>query len=187
MQSNLGLFLTKRSLLNADAEALVEIERQRRFTFAELNERCNRIANVLRDKGIGKDDRVALLMMNGVEYVESFFACAKVGAVIVPLNWRLVPDELEFILKDSGSVALIFDSEFDESAQALQGRDVDVSNWIRVGDDASRADWAESYDAATAAASADEPTVEAGGSDRLFIINLPNNLGIGGKSKSLER
>ena len=178
MQSNLGLFLTKRGLLNAGEEALVEVERQRRFTYAELNDRCNRIANVLREKGIGKDDRVALLMMNGVEYVESFFACAKVGAVIVPLNWRLVPDELEFILKDSGSVALIFDSEFDESAQALQGRDIDIRDWIRVGDDASRADWASNYDGVTAAASADEPTLEADGGDRLFIMYTSGTTGL---------
>ncbi len=178
MQSNLGLFLTKRGLLTAGEEALVEVERQRRFTYAELNERCNRIANVLREKGVGKDDRVALLMMNGVEYVESFFACAKIGAVIVPLNWRLVPDELEFILKDSGSVALIFDSEFDESTQALQGRDIDVRDWIRVGDDASRADWADDYDAAMAAASADEPTIEADGGDRLFIMYTSGTTGL---------
>ncbi len=178
MQSNLGLFLTKRALLNADAEALVEVERQRRFTYTELNDRCNRIANVLRERGVGKDDRVALLMMNGVEYVESFFACAKVGAVIVPLNWRLVPDELEFIINDSGSVALIYDSEFDDSAAALQGRETGVRNWIRVGDDASRPGWADNYDDETAAVSSDESAVEADGDDRLFIMYTSGTTGL---------
>ena len=50
--------------------------------------------------------------MNGVEFVESFFALAKLGAVVVPLNWRLVPDELAFILQDSGATVLVYDGEF---------------------------------------------------------------------------
>ncbi len=53
--------------------------------------------------GVKPGDRVALLMMNGAEFIESFFAVAKIGAVNVPLNWRLVADELEFILKDAGA------------------------------------------------------------------------------------
>ena len=62
--------------------------------------------------GVEPEDRVAIAMMNSAEFIETYFAIAKLGAVIVPLNWRLVPDELEFILKDSGSSTLIFGEEF---------------------------------------------------------------------------
>ncbi|GIS52122.1 MAG: hypothetical protein Ct9H90mP27_6130 [Gammaproteobacteria bacterium] len=50
--------------------------------------------------------------MNSIEFMESYFALAKIGAVVFPLNWRLVPDELEFILKDSGAKRVFFDEDF---------------------------------------------------------------------------
>ena len=101
--SNIGHFVTKRALLNPDLEAFVDVDTDRRFTFAELNDRVNRTAHVLTDAGVGRGDRVGLMMMNSVEFEESFFAVAKLGAVVVPLNWRLVPDELAFILGDAGA------------------------------------------------------------------------------------
>jgi acyl-CoA synthetase (AMP-forming)/AMP-acid ligase II len=107
MRTNLGSFLAKRAQLSPKLEAVIEVERGRRFSYAELDARANRIAHVLLAKGVRPGDRVAFLLMNGVEYLESYFAVAKVGAVLVPLNWRLVPEELAFILEDSGSVVLI--------------------------------------------------------------------------------
>ena len=178
MQANVGLFLSKRARLNANAEAVVEIERGRHFTFAELNDRCNRIAHVLRDKGVSKGDRVALLMMNGVEYIESFFACAKLGAVIVPLNWRLVPDELEFIVNDSASLALLYDAEFDAAAAALHDRDTGVGHWIRVGEQADCPEWSDDYDAVRADSSQEELLIDADGDDRLFIMYTSGTTGM---------
>ena len=69
---------------------------------------ASRFATVLLAQGVRPGDRIAFLLMNGVEYIEAYFGAAKIGGVMVPLNWRLVPDELEFILKDSGSRVLIF-------------------------------------------------------------------------------
>src|SRR5438309_2215592 len=60
------------------------------------------LISVLAGLGVRKGDRVATLLMNGPEFVETFFGGAKIGAVIAPLNWRLVADELAFILADSG-------------------------------------------------------------------------------------
>ena len=98
-------------------EGFVDVETERRFTFAEWNLRSNRTANALRELGVGKGDRVALLLMNSVEYMEAFFAIAKIGAVCVPLNWRLTPEELSFIIRDAGAETLIFGDEF--QAQVL--------------------------------------------------------------------
>lgn len=112
MESNIGLFLTKRARLSPNLEGWVDVATERRYSFAELNARCNRTANALASLGVKKGDRVALLLMNSVEFCESFFAIGKLGAVCVPLNWRLVPDELAFILKDSGSTHLIYGEEF---------------------------------------------------------------------------
>ena len=79
MKTNIGLLLTKRAHLNPDREAYVESDGSRRYTFRELNERSNRLANALRAQGLQKGDRVGLLLMNSVEFMESFFAIAKVG------------------------------------------------------------------------------------------------------------
>ena len=128
MKNNLGSILAKRALLSPEAEAYVEgADTTKRYTYRELNQRCNQIANAYLDAGIRKGDRVAFLLMNSIEFMESYFALAKIGAVVVPLNWRLVPDELEFILKDSGATRLIFDEDFIDTVAELQGRGDTVS------------------------------------------------------------
>jgi acyl-CoA synthetase (AMP-forming)/AMP-acid ligase II len=76
-------------------------------THAQLHERATRLATVLADAGVGPGDRVALLLHNGTEFPESLLACHELGAVAVPLNFRLSADEIAYILEDSGAVILI--------------------------------------------------------------------------------
>ena len=149
MQNNLGLFLTKRAFLTPDREAYVGSHETLRLTFRELNSRCNRVANALCAAGIEKGERVGLLLMNSAEFMEAYFALAKVGAVVVPLNWRLVADELEFILKDSGTRRLIFDEEFLETVTDLQSRGdrTDVAQWLQVAPSGEVAEFAVNYGA----------------------------------------
>ena len=140
MRNNIGAILAKRTLMNPTNEALFDVAADRRFTYTELNDRTNQVAHALLASGVQKGDRVALLMMNSHEFVTSFFAVAKVGAVIVPLNWRLVPDELEFIVKDAGCTLMIAGGEFAAAVQELQSRGdrTDVRTWVHVGDAAAR-------------------------------------------------
>ena len=164
MKTNIGLLLTKRAHLNPEREAYVESDGSRRYSFKELNERSNRLANGLIENGLQKGDRVGLLLMNSVEFMESFFAVAKVGGVVVPLNWRLVADELEFILKDSGVKTLIFDNDFAGTVAELESRGdkTDISQWLHVlgGADASACQpFAKSYDAYCADSSEVSPPV----------------------------
>ncbi len=177
MQENLGLYLTKRAQLGPDREALVELERGRRFTYAELNARTNRIAHTMLARGVAKGDRVAVLTMNGAEFIETYFGLAKIGAVMVPLNWRLVPEELSFILGDAGAHVLVFDHEFDEAAAALHAGDTPIREWIRVGE-AGGPDFAASYDALTAEAPSDEPEIRASDDDLLFIMYTSGTTGL---------
>ncbi|MEK7793349.1 MAG: AMP-binding protein [Candidatus Hydrogenedentota bacterium] len=178
MEHNIGLFLTKRAHLNPGLEAFVGPRTGLRLTYAELNARSNRIANALRALGVKKGERVALLLMNGSEFVESFFALAKIGAVVVPLNWRLVPDELAFILKDSGSETLIFGSDFNASATALRalGDACPVRRWIHCGD--NKPGFAEDYAALQAAASPEEPPIGAEDDDMLYIMYTSGTTGL---------
>ena len=181
MKNNLGLFLAKRAYLNPRLEAFIDTHSGLRFSFAELDARANRTANFLsRELRVKKGDRVALLLMNSPEFMESFFAIAKIGAVCVPLNWRLVPDELQFILKDAGATVVIYGGEFAQTAGELKlrGPGTDVKHWVHVGGDESCADFAKSYDALQGAASADTPEVNACDDDLLYIMYTSGTTGL---------
>ena len=86
MENNLGLFLSKRAFLTPRTEAYVDSHSDVRLTYGELNARSNRVANAFLAAGIGKGERVGLLLMNSVEFMEAYFALAKIGAVVVPLT-----------------------------------------------------------------------------------------------------
>lgn len=180
MENNLGLFLSKRALLNPNREAYVDANGSLRLSFLELNQRCNAVANALLDAGVQKGERVAFLLMNSVEFMEAYFAAAKIGAVVVPLNWRLVPDELEFILKDSGSKRLIFGDEFLDTVAELQSRGdkTDITHWLQVTTAKPLLGFAEDYEKFRDAASATEPQIGAVGDDMMYIMYTSGTTGL---------
>ena len=180
MQNNLGLFLTKRAFLSPRKEAYVDSHSDLRLTFAELNERSNRIANSFVEAGIEKGERVGLLLMNSAEFMEAYFGLAKIGAVVVPLNWRLVADELEFILKDSGTARLIFGEEFIDTVADLHGRGdkTDIRQWLQVDGDTDIAWFADSYQAFRDAGGASEPEIGAADDDMLYIMYTSGTTGL---------
>lgn len=181
MHTNIGFLLTKRAAITPNKEAFVEWERGRRFTFKQLNERANRVASGLLARGIKPGDRVAILLKNSIEFVETYFAAAKIGAVTVPVNWRLVAAEIAYILQDSGSSALVYDADFDDAIAQLQsGQRGELANkhWLRCAGEAPTGPaWAEDYDVLQASGSADEPATGAGDDDNLFIMYTSGTTG----------
>ncbi|GGL65804.1 acyl-CoA synthetase [Streptomyces fumigatiscleroticus] len=83
----------------------------RTMTYGELHRESNRTAHALRAAGIGRDARVAYLGKESEHFYEIALACAKTGAVLVPVNWRLAPDEIAHILRDSGAELLFAERE----------------------------------------------------------------------------
>ena len=180
MENNLGLLLAKRAFLNPKTEAFVDGNTGVRLTFEQLNERCNQLAHQFIADGVEKGDRVALLLMNSGEFVESYFACAKIGAVAVPLNWRLVPDELEFILKDSGTKRLIFGHEFLDNVEELyrRGDKTDVNHWLQVSDGEPIVEFAQSYHQFRAQGKSIEPPIRARDDDMMYIMYTSGTTGL---------
>jgi acyl-CoA synthetase (AMP-forming)/AMP-acid ligase II len=84
----------------------------RAFTYPETNQRVNRLAHRLLSLGLQKGDRVAVLLENCIEIVEVYLATAKTGLVIVPINFRLLPSEVEYIANNSDAKAFIVHDEF---------------------------------------------------------------------------
>ncbi len=181
MEINIGQFLAKRAHLNPHMEAVVDTATGQRFTFAALDARANRIANAASARGVKPGDRVGLLMMNGVEYLESFFGLAKIGAVVVPLNWRLVADELSYILNDSGATVLLYSTEFAPLVADIQARGADGSQvgvWIEHGPAETRQPFAEAYEAVLEAAAPEAPAIGAQDEDLLFIMYTSGTTGL---------
>ena len=108
-----------RARLTPDAEAIVDIEQVRSWTYSELNKRSEAAASWLRKQGVNKGDRVALLAPNHICYFDLLFACMKLGSIFVPINWRLAADEIDYILQDCTPKVMGYHSSFTEKINEL--------------------------------------------------------------------
>jgi acyl-CoA synthetase (AMP-forming)/AMP-acid ligase II len=106
-----GNILTHAAQRWPNRTALVD-ENGRSFTYAEWNTRVNRLANALARLGIGRGDRVAFYLRNVEALASAHLATQKLGAVSVPLNFRLREGEIPIIVDDSGTRILIFERQF---------------------------------------------------------------------------
>jgi acyl-CoA synthetase (AMP-forming)/AMP-acid ligase II len=92
----------------------------RSYTYAEFDAAVNRAAHMLAARGIRKGDVVSLLMPNGVEYIVSYFACFKLGALAGPINSLLKPQELAYVIANSEAVALLVNAEFEAKIEEIK-------------------------------------------------------------------
>ncbi len=129
---NIGTFLKQTALNWPDQEGIVDGEK--RFTWREFNENVNRLANGLLGLGITKGDRVAYLVYNCWESLGCYFAIVKIGALVVPLNFRLIAREIRYQLQNSGTKILIFGQEFIDLVQSIQSELPAITHYICVGD-----------------------------------------------------
>lgn len=91
-----------------------------RVSYRALDSRTNQFAHFLHELGVRKGDRVAILMHNSIEFIEALFGCAKLGAIVVPVNYRLGVGEIEFIINDTESKVLIADALFRQQLTDLE-------------------------------------------------------------------
>ena len=111
----------KRAALSGERPALVDITSGRCVTYAQLDERAGRVAAMLSMHGIRPGDRVAVLCRNRIAFFELLFGCAKLGAVLVPLNWRMPPAELRPLIDDCMPSLIAFGKEDQAAAEAVAG------------------------------------------------------------------
>lgn len=110
----------KRAALTPHVVAFEDALSGRTLTYAALDDRASRAARVLSDLGVTRGDRVAILCRNRIEFFEIMFACAKLGAILVPLNWRSPAAELAPILDDCAPVSIVYGAEDAVTALALK-------------------------------------------------------------------
>lgn len=149
-----------------------------RLTFAQLDERVNRLARALAERGVAPGDRVAVLMTNRLEVVESYLAGCRLGAIVVPVNFRLAAAEIDYIIGDSGAKALVVDAGLAATARTVRaGMRNPLPCLVTGGAEAEAGAGAEPYEAALAAVSADPWVVDVAESDPAFIMYTSGTTG----------
>ncbi len=103
-----------------------------RYTFGQLNERVNRLANALKRLGVEKGDRVAFFQVNCNQCVETYFAVAKLGAIYLPLNFRAKEDEHEYMINFAEANTLLIGSRYLDMIDSIKPKLSSVKNYISI-------------------------------------------------------
>ncbi|MGI5935545.1 MAG: AMP-binding protein, partial [Oscillospiraceae bacterium] len=127
--------------------ALVEVDAdgayRREFSWADFDRRANQFANLLLANGIGRGDKVAILLMNCLEWLPIYFGALKAGALAVPLNYRYTAEEIKYCLDLSDTSILMFGREFVGRIDAIRHDIPKVKKLFYVGGHCP--EWAQSY------------------------------------------
>ncbi|MEW6474996.1 MAG: AMP-binding protein [Actinomycetota bacterium] len=157
-----------------------------RLTFGAFEDRAERLAGALAERGIGEGDKVAIHLPNGAEYMEAFFAAAKLGAVPVNVNYRYVGPEVACLLDNADARALVFHAAFRSvAADAMAAYRAGLATLLEVGgeegrdsdDHAPPVTGAEPYESVLAGA-ARRPAPRRPGGDDLFFLYTGGTTGL---------
>ncbi|WP_103174321.1 class I adenylate-forming enzyme family protein [Paracoccus sp. SY] len=179
---SLGGLLDAQARMAPDRLGARDLERS--LTFGQWNARACRLANALTGLGLAKGDRVAILAYNRLEWAEIYAACAKAGLIAVPINFRLAPIEMRFIIEDAAAACVIAEDALhgliEEVRDALALR---ASRFIHFGSDTTPLGW-KSYEALIGAASDRAPDMAVADTDPWALMYTS---GTTGKPKGVIR
>jgi len=155
---NLGDVLRVNARKFPDRRALKDSRRE--LTFKQYNERSCRLANGLLKLGLRKGDRLCILSHNCLEFMELYAATAKTGIVAVPINWRISPEDMEYVINDSEAKAIVLHEKFLDVISKIRPRlkSVRPDNFILMCTD-KQAKGYRSYEEVLAAGSSAEPGI----------------------------
>lgn len=128
--------------------ATVDLYSGRRQTYPQMHERVARIAGLLKARGVGKGERVAVLAMNSTDMLDIQYGCWRIGAIYLPLNFRLTASELTFIVNDASPNAVFVDEAFAAVANELRST-TNVAHWIQMDGKGGATEFEAAIDAAT--------------------------------------
>lgn len=152
-------------------------DKNRSYLYPELNKRVNKLSHSLLSLGLNKGDKVAVLLENSIEIVEIYLATAKIGLIIVPINFRLVDKDIEYILTNSDTQALIVHDEFTPIIDAIKSnlKKINPNRYIVVGREHKGY---INYGEFIRDSSADEPIVNVEPKDTWILLYTSGTTGI---------
>ncbi len=165
-------FLTISTAICPDREAII-FEGQR-YTFSQLNERVNRLANALTILGVKKGDRVSMMQVNTNQCIEVYFAVAKIGGIYVPLNFRAKANELPYMLNTAEANTIFIGDRYLELVESIKPSLTSVKNFISLD---KKAPGTLYYEDLLAAASPDEIYTEIGDNDTTILMYTAGTTG----------
>ncbi len=171
---NIGDWISRRSNLHPEKEAIVFGEL--RVTYQEFSSRINRLSHALVKMGLDKGDRLAIYSLNSPAFLEMAFACARVGVIVVPINFRLTPVEIEYVLNDSGARVLMVDTNLFKVIEELIGR-LDTEHVIIEGGEAPGSTFAYASLLEDQPADAPFPADPAGDDDAFSLMYTSGTTG----------
>ena len=160
-------FLTISSAVVPDRDALVSGDGTKRITYMEMASRVNRLTNALQTMGVSLGDRVAVMATNSPEYVEVYYACAKLGACFVPVNFRAKQEELSYMLNSSDAVLLFVERRYLDLVTSLRSEVPGLRDVITLD---GAAEGLRSFDDLIQDASEDEVFVDVDESEPTVLI-----------------
>ncbi len=169
---NTAEFLTIASSICPDRPAVVF--EGKKYTFSEINERANRLANALAKLGVQKGDRVAMLQVNCNQYVEAYYATAKLGAIFVPLNFRAKADELTYMLNNSEASLLFVGERYVDLVNSIRPQIPSVKHLICI---ETKPEGMLNYDELLASAPPDEVFTEVTDDDVTILMYTAGTTG----------
>ncbi|MBQ4290893.1 MAG: AMP-binding protein [Clostridia bacterium] len=140
---------------------------RRELTWKMFDVKANRFANLLLTRGVGRDDKVAILMMNSIEWLPIYFGILKAGAVAVPLNFRYTAEEIKYCLEKADCSFLVFGPEFIGRVEEISDRIPGVRHLFYVGEDCPT--FADSFDKMIAFCSSHAPEITLSEDDHAAI------------------
>lgn len=151
-------------------------DEKKSYTYPEVNKRVNKLAHSLLSLGLKKGDKVAVLLENSIEIIEIYLSMAKTGIVIVPINFRLVGPEIEYIANNSDAQAFIVHDEFISTVDSIKQnlKNIKSDKYIVVGE--KREGYLE-YETFIQGASESEPEVVVEPKDTWILIYTSGTTG----------
>jgi fatty-acyl-CoA synthase len=138
-------------------DKLAVVDGGRRFTYDQLQRRVHRLSNALLELGVRRGDRVCILSPNSHYFLESFYATSQIGAILVPLNYRLVAADHEYILNHAEVGTVLVDWEYTAVIDEIRPRLRSVRNWIVARHEGTLAQGWSDWETLLAATSEDAP------------------------------
>src|SRR6266481_5924030 len=124
-------FARRARRLYADREAVIDGDL--RLTYRQFFDRCDRWSAALQKLGVKQGDRVAYIAPNTHAQLESFYSVLQIGAVLVPLNYRLTADDFAYLIGHSGSRIVCADIDYLERVDSIRSKIPDVSAFVALG------------------------------------------------------
>ncbi len=157
-------FARRARRLYADREAVVDGDL--RLTYGQFLARCDRRSSALQALGVGRGDRVAYIAPNTHAHLEAYYAVPQIGAVLVPINYRLVPDDFEYIINHCGATLVCAHADYLEAIDGICARLPGVRHFVAL--EGTRDGWID-YESTLASHSPDFAKVDIAESDLLTI------------------